>query len=80
MAFEDITAEIRSLFDRMTNRPQDMHELAAQVRELLGEMRATGMPLPEDLVALEAQIEADEAADASAEHDPLLDSPGPPPL
>ena len=98
MAFDEIRTEIALLFDQMVEQPEDAHELALQIREMLNEMRASGMPLPEDLVELEAKLERDfegvatpppvdlastEARGAPAEgdgDDPLLDSPGPPPL
>lgn len=59
MALEDIRTEIISLFDRMTNRSEDAHELAERIREMLNGMKATGMPLPDDLAELEAKLEAD---------------------
>ena len=66
MAFEDLKAELALLINQMENQPEDRHELYLQVREKLNEMRAFGMPLPEDLVKfeeeLEAQFKADEAA------------------
>jgi hypothetical protein len=91
MAFEDLRAEIADLFGQMTEKPEDAHELAAQIHELLNELRATGMPLPDDLVALAAELEAGDFAQspdpetvrpsplAEEEDDPLLESPGPPP-
>jgi hypothetical protein len=92
MAFEDLQAEIAGLFDTMTDRPEDLHELAMLIREKLNELKATGMPLPDDLVALEAELDAVETApdapdpetvrpspEAAEQHDPLLESPGPPP-
>ena len=57
MAFEDIKAEISLLLQEMVNQPEDEHELLEQVREKLNELRALGMPLPDDLVALERQLE-----------------------
>jgi hypothetical protein len=97
MAFEDLQAEIAELFRDMTEQPQDAHELAQQIRDMLNQMKATGMPLPQDLVELEARLVADfgegsaapvdldstEARGEPAEGDgtdPLLDSPGAPPL
>jgi Trm5-related predicted tRNA methylase len=66
MAFEDLKAELALLINQMENQPEDRHELYLQIRERLNEMRAYGMPLPEDLVKfeeeLEAQFKADEAA------------------
>jgi len=47
----------------MENQPEDRHELYMQVREKLNEMRAFGMPLPEDLVRLEEELEASFAAE-----------------
>ena len=57
MAFESIKAEIALLLEQMTNQPHDAHELAEQVREMLNGLKAEGMPLPADLVELEAQLE-----------------------
>lgn len=58
MAFEDLKAELALLINQMENQPEDRHELYMQVREKLNEMRAFGMPLPEDLVRLEEELEA----------------------
>lgn len=57
MAFEDIKAQIALLMEQMVDQPEDEHELLELVREKLNELRAMGMPLPEDLVALEKQLE-----------------------
>jgi hypothetical protein len=57
MALEDIKAQISLLLEQMVNQPEDEHELLEQVREKLNELRAMGMPLPTDLVALEKQLE-----------------------
>ena len=66
MAFEDLKAELALLINQMENQPEDRHELYLQIRERLNEMRAFGMPVPEDLVKfeknLEAQFKAEEAA------------------
>ena len=66
MAFEDLKAELALLINQMENQPEDRHELYLQIRERLNEMRAYGMPLPEDLVkfeeTLEAQLKAEDAA------------------
>ncbi len=63
MAFEDLKAEIALLLNQMENQPEDRHELYLQVREKLNEMRAFGMPVPEDLVRLEEELEAEFAAE-----------------
>ena len=56
MAFEEIKAEIALLLEQMTDEPEDLRELAMQIHEKLNELWAEGMPLPQDLVALEAQL------------------------
>ncbi|MGE0630318.1 MAG: hypothetical protein AB7O43_21190 [Hyphomicrobiaceae bacterium] len=57
MAFEDIEAEIGILLSKLTDHPQDKHELSMQLAAKLNELRAFGMPLPQDLVELEAALE-----------------------
>jgi hypothetical protein len=57
MAFDDLKAELALLINQMENQPEDPHELYLQIREKLNEMRAFGMPLPEDLVAFERDLE-----------------------
>ena len=58
MAFEDLQAEVSLLLNQMENQPENPHEIYLQIREKLNEMRAFGMPLPEDLVRLERELEA----------------------
>ena len=52
-------AAINLLVGQMDQEPDDLHEVHLKLRELLHQMRATGMPLPDDLVALERRLEAD---------------------
>ncbi|HVZ03481.1 hypothetical protein [Hyphomicrobium sp.] len=59
MAFEQLKLEISSLFTQMQNEPEDKHEIYLALREKLGQLKATGMPLPEDLVRLEHELEAE---------------------
>ena len=66
MAFEDKEAELGLLLTRMQNQPQDEHELYELVRQKLNEMKAYGMPLPEDLVQFERDLEAEFLADGAA--------------
>ena len=62
MAFDDLKAELALLINQMENQPEDRHELDLQVREKLNEMRAFGMPLPDDLVRMEKDLEKEFAA------------------
>ena len=66
MAFEDQKAELALLLNQMENQPEDRHELYLQIREKLNEMRAFGMPLPDDLVRLERELEAQFRAEERA--------------
>jgi len=66
MAFDDLKAELALLINQMENQPEDRHELYLQIREKLNEMRAFGMPLPEDLVKFEEELEAQFKAEEQA--------------
>ena len=59
MAFDRLKAEIAMLLTEMENKPQDLWELRELTLEKLNEMRALGMPLPQDLVDLEAKLNRD---------------------
>jgi hypothetical protein len=63
MAFDDVKAELGILLTRMQNEPQDKHELYLQLMEKLNELRAYGMPLPQDLVEMEKALEAEFASE-----------------
>lgn len=56
MAFEDLKAQISLLVSQINNQPEDMHELYEQLHQKLNELRATGQPLPNDLVELERRM------------------------
>ena len=57
MAFEDLITRINMLFVEMENQPEDAAELLEQIRLDLNRMKATGQPLPQDLVELEERLE-----------------------
>ena len=52
-----MTAAISVLIEEMESEPDDLHEVHLKLQELLRQFRATGMPLPDDLVRLEQQLE-----------------------
>ena len=64
MAFEDKEAEFGLLLTRMQEQPEDLIELYQQLRLKLNELRAYGMPLPDDLVQFEKDLEVELAAQA----------------
>ena len=57
MVFEDLITRINMLFVEMENQPEDATELLEQIRLDLNRLKATGQPLPQDLVELEARLE-----------------------
>ena len=59
MAFEQFRIQISMLMDEIAKNPGDAHELQESLREKLAEMRALGLPLPDDLVGLEEFLEDD---------------------
>jgi len=63
MSFDKLKTDISFLLTAMQNEPEDAHEIYLQIQEKLNELKAFGMPLPEDLVSLEAKLEAEFAAD-----------------
>ncbi|OHV86274.1 hypothetical protein [Mesorhizobium sp. ORS 3428] len=65
MALESFKARISLLLEEMVNQPKDGHEVQEQLREKLREMRAMGLPLPADLVALEKRLDDDFYAQGS---------------
>jgi hypothetical protein len=67
MDIEELTAGINVLVQEMESEPDDLHEIHFKLREMLNEMKATGMPLPADLVALDKTLDAIEAGRAPGE-------------
>lgn len=59
MAFEELEAQIATLLASLEDNPRDTRELYEMIRERLMQMRAMGLPLPQDLVDLEARLEAE---------------------
>lgn len=57
MPFENLKVAIAMLMEQMANQPEDMHEIQESLREKLSELKALGLPLPDDLVALERRLE-----------------------
>ena len=57
MAFEARKVQIAMLLDEIERQPEDPHALQESLREKLAEMRGLGLPLPDDLVELEAALE-----------------------
>ncbi|MGE0765898.1 MAG: hypothetical protein AB7L90_05505 [Hyphomicrobiaceae bacterium] len=60
MAFERLKTEIGILLTEMQNEPKDRHELALLIHAKLQELKAFGLPLPDDLVALDEALRQEE--------------------
>ncbi len=63
MPFDKLKTDISYLLTAMQNEPEDAHEIYLQVKDKLNELKAFGMPLPADLVQMEAALEAEFAAE-----------------
>lgn len=61
MAFEQFMAGIYLLLDEIQKRPEDAHILQEQLREKIAELHVLGLPVPEDLKALEKELSEDGA-------------------
>jgi len=57
MAMDDLDAEISYLMEQLEGEPGDVHEILFRVRQILDTLRAEGMPVPDDLVKLEADLD-----------------------
>ena len=66
MAFEDVEAELGLLLTQLENeqRPEDRHELYLVIMRRLNELKAYGMPLPQDLVQFEQELQSEFEAES----------------
>ena len=70
MVFENTRAELALLLEQVQDVPEDRHELYLRIMQKLNELKAYGMPLPQDLVDLEHRLEREFAADQRAANRP----------
>jgi len=54
----EMEAALSLLLDQMEGEQGDSHEIYLRLAQILSQMRALGMPLPEDLVHLEEELAA----------------------
>ena len=54
---QEIISSINLLAQEMEHNPDDLHEVHFKLAELLNQLKASGMPLPDDLVRLEKQLD-----------------------
>ena len=60
---QEIEAALSLLLDQMEGEWGDRHEIFLRIRQTLDQMRAMGMPLPDDLVRMEDKLAAEFVAD-----------------
>ncbi len=60
MALDDLRTRLELLLAAMVNQPEDDHQLALRIREMIAEFRAEGLPVPDDLARLEVELNAGE--------------------
>lgn len=63
MNIDEFEAQIALLLARMEDQPENRHDIYFMIHEKLNELRASGMPLPDDLLNLEAELEKEFAAE-----------------
>ena len=59
MPFEKVQAELNRIAREVEDRPANRHELYLSLHEKLNELRALGLPAPEDLARLERELEGE---------------------
>ena len=63
MDLDDLRAELGIYLTDMQNQPEDRHELYLRLVRRINEIRAFGMPIPDDFLKLESALEAEFASD-----------------
>ena len=64
---QEIEAAILELMGEMEGELGDAHEFYMRLRQTIDSMEAMGMPVPDDLARLEAELSAEFQSDAKGE-------------
>lgn len=70
VAWEEIEAEIGLLLEEMQGGIEERHAYFLRLKQTLDQMRAYGMPLPDDLLALEEELGSEFEEEAATEGKP----------
>ncbi|MFN4090946.1 MAG: hypothetical protein ACK4QW_18140 [Alphaproteobacteria bacterium] len=73
---QDIEARMSLLLTEMEGEQGDRHEIWQRLKQILDGMRAFGMPLPEDLVRLEDELEREFGPPVAFDPEPDDGEPG----
>lgn len=52
----ELLAAINLLAQQLEHKPDNLHEVHFKVQEMISELKATGMPVPDDLVRFEREL------------------------
>jgi hypothetical protein len=52
----ELLAAINLLAEQIDHAPDDLHEVHMKIRTMMNELRATGMEIPDDLIAFEKEL------------------------
>lgn len=52
----ELLAAINLLTEQIDHAPDDLHEVHMKIRTMMKELRATGMEIPDDLIAFEKEL------------------------
>lgn len=58
MAVDDLDAEIAYLIDVMEGEQGDLREIEFRLQQTISTLRAEGLPVPDDLLQLEKDLDA----------------------
>jgi len=56
---QELEAAVSLLIDQMEGEQGDRHEIWQRLQTLINQLRATGMPVPDDLKRMEAELDAE---------------------
>ncbi|MDJ0936849.1 MAG: hypothetical protein QNJ06_16515 [Kiloniellales bacterium] len=63
MERQELEAELSILLTELEGEPEDAHEIYLRLKQLIGNMKAFGLAVPQDLERLEREMDAEFSAD-----------------
>jgi len=52
----ELLATLNLLAEQLDHKPDDLHEVHFKVQEMIRELTATGMPVPEDILEFDREL------------------------
>lgn len=56
---QQLVAAALALSEELAHAPNDAHEIQLRLRQMIDQLRATGMPIPDELARLESQLDSE---------------------